>query len=231
MYRILLVDDEIGILRARKSYLEDLGNIVDISQTAEDALKLIRTHTYDGILLDVMLAETSGFILCENIKSMTNTPIIFLSSLTDTETQIKGFLSGGVDYITKDCSLDLFWTKVLTRLQIDKKREEDNIFFFPPLILNLKNRRVKLDKKDINLTNTEFDMLSLMCTRPYEVWNINDFYYRIWGYTSEESAHGIQVHMSRLRRKLEKELPSHCFIETVWGKGYRFIPMDGKKDV
>lgn len=230
MYRLLLVDDELSILHTRKAFLEKQCNIVDAVQTATDALSLVRQHSYDGILLDVMLVETTGFSLCEDIKRLTDTPIIFLSSLTDSETQIKGFSSGGVDYITKDCSLDLFWIKVRTRLIIDKKRVEETTLSFPPLILNLKNRELTLDGKQINLTNTEFDILSLMCSKPYEVLGISDFYHHIWGYTADDG-HGIQVHMSRLRRKLEKAFPTHYFLETVWGKGYQFIPMTNEKNV
>ena len=225
MYRLLFVNDELDILDVHKAFLEEKGNIVDAVQTATEALGLARQHNYDGILLDVILSETTGFALCEEIKKLTDKPIILLSHLTDSETQIKAFSCGAVDYITKDCSLDLLWAKVDTRLRIDKKRVEETTLSFPLLSLNLKKRELALDGTQVDLTNIEFDMMSLMCSKPCEVFEVADFYHHIWGYNEMGTGHGIQVHISRLRNKLEKVYPKYAFVKTVRGKGYRFVPM------
>ena len=226
MYRLLFVNDELDILDIHRAFLEEKGNIVDAVQTATEALCLVRQHDYDGILLDVICSETTGFALCEEIKKLTDKPIIFLSYFTDNETQIHAFSCGAVDYIAKDCSLDLFWAKVDTRLRIDQKRVGETTLSFPLLSLNLKKRELTIDGTLIDLTNIEFNMMSLMCSKPCEVFGSSDFYHHIWGYDAMGTGHGIQVHISRLRGKLEKAFPSYSFVETMRGKGYRFVPME-----
>ncbi|MEG0542395.1 MAG: response regulator transcription factor [Angelakisella sp.] len=225
MYRILLIDDEPDILKTRMAFLISKGNRVTTAQTAADALLCASKEDYDCIVLDVVLSETTGFCLCDELKDISHAPIVFLSSLTDVESQMQGFSKGGADYITKDCDLELFWAKIKTRIQIDQKSGGDTTLSSPPLLVDLKRRTVTLDSQEITLTTIEFDILALIASKPNYIWSVEEIYMQVWGDLPVYLGQTLQTHMSRLRRKLEKAFPRHYFIETVWGKGYQFTPM------
>lgn len=226
MYNILIIDDDIEFLENRSRFLVEKNCIVKTAGTREIAMEYVRKETYDCILLDVMFPDTTGFELCDGIKKVTDSPVIFLSSLGDIESQIQGFEKGGIDYITKDCNLDLFFTKVKIRIEISKSSDVETTISFPPLRIDLKERMVFIDQSEIILTKTEFDILWLMATKPRYTWSIEEIYKDVWGYKDFDQSQTIQAHISRLRRKITKAFPKHYFIETVWGKGYKFIPKE-----
>lgn len=222
MYHILMVDDERLTLQLRSNFLKKKGCTVDSVTTAEEAIELVSASTYDCILLDVMLVESSGFALCKKLQALTNTPIIFLSSLTDEESQLEGFVSGGTDYITKCAGLPLFWAKIETRIKLSGT--ETQYINYAPLTINLSARKAYISDNDILLTSLEFDILVLLARKPERVFSLSEIYIEVWGTEQWDQGQTVQVHVSHMRRKLEKAFPRHYFIETVWGKGYQFIP-------
>lgn len=224
MYSILMVDDEHPILKARAGFLMQQGCVVHCVTTADQAVGMVKVNPYDCILLDVMLSEITGFALCTALRELTDAPIIFLSSLTDDESQLEGFLSGGVDYITKNVSLPLFWTKIETRIRLSHIGKQTLVY--PPLTIDLAARRVYLEKEEIIVTSLEFDILALIAEKPRQIFSVSAIYRAVWGAEPLEQGQTVQVHLSHMRRKLEKAFPRHYFIETVWGKGYQFIPTD-----
>lgn len=223
--KLLLIDDEEFLLEIRRTFLCNKGCVVDTARTASEAISKISASKYDGIVLDVLLEETSGFELCRQIKQLTNAPVIFLSNLSDEENQINGFLAGGDDYVHKLCSLDLFWLKVQKRVELHKADHNSTVLHFDPLVIDLKQRQVFLDHVALHLTNTEFDILVLLASDLNKVWSPSEVYYQVFGQDSLNQIHSIQVHVSRLRIKMEKAFSGHCFLETMWGKGYRFVPI------
>lgn len=223
MYTILMVDDERPILKARAGFLMEKGCVVHCVTTAEEAIGMVKITAYDCILLDVMLGEGNGFFLCKSIAKLCDTPIIFLSSLTDNESQLEGFHSGAIDYISKEVSLQLFWTKIETRIRISLMGK--HTLAYPPLMIDLTARRINLNDVEILVTSLEFDILAFIASKPREVFSVDDIYRDVWGADPQSQGQTVQVHLSRMRRKLEKAYPRHYFIETVWGKGYQFIPM------
>lgn len=224
MYRILMIDDEPWLLLARKSFLEEKGCRVQTARTPEDAITLLTRTPCDLILLDVKMPDVSGFDLCGKIKVLTEAPIVFLSSLTDEADQLQGFAAGGTDYILKDCPQELFWAKLQARLTANQGVE--SIRIFPPLSLDFQRQRATVDGTELALTQSEFSLLTLLSSRPQAVWTVEELYRALWGPNGPVDAQTVQGHLSRMRRKIEKAFPRHEFIETVWGKGYRFVPVE-----
>ena len=151
-------------------------------------------------------------------------PIIFLSCLTESDKQVEGFAAGGIDYITKDTPAELFWAKVETRMKLAMSDRAQ--FRYGPLLLDLKGRRALIGEKELALTSIEFDILWRLSERADHIFTPEEIFDLIWSVQPWDDGQTAQKYMSRLRRKLEKACKEHCFIETVWGEGYRFVPMD-----
>lgn len=227
MYRILLVDDDKLLLTTLAEFLRDKGCKADTAQCGAEALALLVDSNYDLVLLDVKMPGESGFDLCSDIGALTEAPIVFFSSMSETDCQLQGFARGGVDYITKDCPLDLFWAKLQARMEQSQKTNTPAIRSFPPLSLDLHKRTAMLRGEMLQLTSTEFQLLELLSSSPKVIWTVEQIYRKQWGDHGAVDKQLVQVHLSHLRRKMQKAFPRHDFLETVWGKGYQFVPMDG----
>lgn len=227
-WQILLVDDEPAQRAVWADILQNHGCIVYMADNGKEALRMIAdhwmvaNHPYDCVLLDVMIPDENGFAICERMHRFMDTPIIFLSCLTETEQQIAGFAAGGIDYITKDTPAELFWAKVESHIRL--AMSERTQLRYGPLLVDLTNRRVLIDDREVSLTPIEFDILCRLAERTGHIFTPEEIYSMIWGDQPWDGGHLVQMHMSRLRRKLEKAWESHRFIETVWGQGYRFVP-------
>lgn len=221
-WHILIVDDEPMELSAWSDRLRARGCIVATAQTSAQALRLVTVGRFDCVLLDVVLADEDGFALCGRLREHTDAPMIFLSSMTEAQHQLQGFAVGGVDYITKDTPADLFWTKVDTRIRL--ARTGRTKLSFGQLLLDLSRRKVTLGGDELVLTPTEFDLVWLLAARAPHVCTPQELYRAVWSAQQWDGGQTVQVHMSRLRRKVEKAYPRHYFLETVWGEGYRFVP-------
>lgn len=223
-WRILLVDDEPTDRVVWADILQNHGCIVQLADNGEEALKLAADGFYDCVLLDVMLPDEDGFSICERLNALTQVPIIFLSCFTEPDKQVEGFLVGGIDYITKDTPAELFWVKVETRIRLAKA--ERTQLRYGPLLLDLAKRRVLVAEKELILTPIEFDILWRLSEHTGHVFTPEEIFNMIWGGQPWDGGQLVQIHMSRLRRKLEKAWTEHRFIETVWGQGYRFVPVN-----
>ncbi|MBD5528687.1 MAG: response regulator [Lachnospiraceae bacterium] len=221
MWRILLVDDDPGAQTFWANILRCHGCMVKLAGNGEDALKLAAHETYDCILLDVMIPGEDGFSICERLRKLTHAPVIFLSSITEPNRQVEGFSVGGIDYITKDTPIDLFWAKVETRIKLAAKDRTQ--FRYGPLLLDLMGHKVLINGKELLLTPVEFDILCLLSEHLEHVFTPEEIFGMVWGGQPWDGGKMVQTHMSRLRRKLEKAWGEHYFIETVWGQGYRFV--------
>lgn len=222
-WRILLVDDDPSDRTVWADILQSHGCMVLLADNGEEALRLAGDGSCDCILLDVMIPGEDGFSICERLHGRTETPVIFLSCLTEPDKQVEGFAAGGIDYITKDTSAELFWAKVETRIRLAKS--ERTQLHFGPLLLDLTKRRVLIDGKELSLTPIEFDILCRLSENTGHIFTPEEIYGMIWGGQPWDGGQLVQMHMSRLRRKLEKAWEGHHFIEAVWGQGYRFVLM------
>lgn len=221
-WKVLLVDDDPD----DRAYWADIlcrhGCMVRQAENGENALRFAEAEIYDCVLLDVMMPGEDGFSTCEKLHGLVNAPIIFLSCFTETDRQMKGFTVGGIDYITKNTPAELFWAKVETRIKLASSDRTQ--FCYGALLLDLAARKALLGEKELFLTSEEFDMLQHLSEHAGHVLTPEELFEMVWGGRPWDGGQLVQTHMSRLRRKLEMEYDKHCFIETVWGQGYRFVP-------
>lgn len=221
-WRILLVDDDPDERALWGDILRSHGCMVQLADKGESALQFAAENPCDCVLLDVMIPGEDGFSICERIHKQMDVPIIFLSCLTEPDSQIEGFAAGGIDYITKDTPAELFWAKVETRIRLAMR--ERTQLRYGPLLLDLTKRKVLLGEKELSLTPVEFDILYRFSERPGRIFTPEEIYGMMWGGQPWDGGQLVQIHMSRLRRKLEKAWDGHHFIESIWGQGYRFVP-------
>lgn len=229
MYQILMIDDEQIVLNSRAELLRMYGCKVDTARTAAAAMNYLAHNEYDCILLDVMLEETNGFTLCKKIRNATLCPIIFLSNMYEDEYQKQGFLSGAEEYIPKTMDWELFWLRIESRIKNYRREFEPTILSYPPMVINLDSRTVAINNIDIQLSGFEFDILALMASRPDYVFSLSEIYQTVWKQRDLNQVQTVQVHISHMRRKLEATCPDHFFLQTVWGKGYKFTPTAADK--
>lgn len=222
-WRILLVDDDLAEGTFWADILQSHGCVVQLVQTGEEALGMAEEESYDCVLLDVLIPGEDGFAICEKLRRRADVPIIFLSCLTEVDRQVEGFAAGGTDYITKDTPASLFWAKIETRIKLAGAQRTQ--LCFGPLLLDLAGHRVLMQEKELDLTPVEFNILWYLTERTEQVYTPEDIFDRIWGGQPWDGGQMVQMHMSRLRRKLEKAWDGHHFIESVWGQGYRFVPV------
>lgn len=223
LWRILLVDDDSGERILWGNILRSHGCIVQLAGNREEAVRLLADQLCDCVLLDVMLSGEDGFSLCEELRRIADVPVIFLSCLTEADKQIQGFAAGGIDYITKDTPAELFWAKVETRMKLSAS--DRTVFCYGSLLLDLAERKVLIDGKELYLTPIEFDILQLLSKNTERIFSPEEIFGMVWCGQPWDDGQMVQIHMSRLRRKLEKAC-GHHFIESVWGQGYRFVPDD-----
>lgn len=223
-WRILLVDDD----AAERSYWADIlcshGCIVYVAENGEEAMTLVENQPCDCVLLDVGIPGEDGFAVCKRIRERANLPVIFLSCYTDPNKQMEGFSVGGIDYITKDTPVELIWMKVETRIRLAVS--ERTQLCFGPLLLDLSAHRATVYGQELPLAPMEFDLLWQLAEHAGQIFTPEEIFGMVCGSQAVEGEQTVQVHMSRLRRKLEKACGGHCLIDTVWGQGYRFIPPD-----
>lgn len=223
LWRILLVDDEPADQIFWADILRSHGCMVHVAGNGRDALKLAAGERYDCILLDVMIPGEGGFAVCEKLRGLTDAPVIFLSCITESHRQVEGFSAGGIDYITKDTSRELFWAKVETRIKLAVS--ERTQFQYGPLLLDLTGHKVFINGEELFLTTIEFDILRLLSEHSDHIFTPEEIFETVWSGQPWDGGKMVQSHMSRLRRKLEKAWGEHHFIEAEWGKGYRFLPV------
>lgn len=221
-WRILLVDDDPDDRTFWADILRRHGCIVQLAENRGSAIKMVSENSYDCILLDVQIPGEDGFSICEELHRFVNAPVIFLSCFTDPDRQIEGFASGGIEYITKDTPIDLFWAKIETRIKLAVSDQTQ--LYYGSLLLDLKERKALMKGKELSLTPIEFDILWRISEQAEHIFTPQEISSLVWGSQPWDGGQMLQMHMSKLRRKLEKAWGEHHFIETVWGKGYRFVP-------
>ena len=221
--RILVVDDEKLIVKGIRFSLEQDGMQVDCAYDGEEAINLARTNTYDVILLDVMLPIYDGFEVCQEIRSFSDMPIIMLTAKGEDMDKILGLEYGADDYITKP--FNILEVKARIKAIVRRSRKEEpriRIIEKNGLKMDLDARRVFIDNKEINLTAKEFDLLELLETNPDKVYSREDLLSVVWGYEYPGDVRTVDVHVRRLREKIESNPGDPKYVHTKWGVGYYF---------
>lgn len=222
--RILVVDDEKLIVKGIRFSLEQDNMQVDCAYDGEEALALAKANHYDMILLDLMLPKLSGYEVCSRIREFSQTPIMMLTAKGDDLDKIMGLDAGADDYVTKPFNI----LEVKARIKAIMRRSngvenrEEKFVTIRNMKLDGKNRRVYIDDKEIKLTAKEFDVLWLLATNPNKVYSRESLMSIIWGYDFPGDLRTVDVHVRRLREKIEITPREPEFVQTKWGSGYYF---------
>jgi DNA-binding response OmpR family regulator len=228
--KILVIEDEEGIIHLLNLYLKDAGYIVVAARDGADGLALHAREQPDLVILDVMLPAIDGFEVCRRMRSWSRTPILMLTARGDEDDRINGLELGADDYLVKPFSPRELVSRVRAILRRVGEQEsslpsaapaEKSLLRFPGLTIDLLARRVEVNDQEVALTPTEFDLLALLAQSPDRVFTREILMNKVWGYDYLGDGHTIDVHISALRRKIEVD-PVRRYIKTVWRIGYRF---------
>lgn len=227
--RILLVDDEPLMLKGLKYTLEQEGYETDLAMDGEEALDKFASQAFDLVLLDVMLPKLDGLSVCQRIREQSNVPIIMLTAKGEDMDKILGLEYGADDYMTKPFNILEVRARirtVLRRVGTVSPMEEKKIIRVRNLEVNLLKRTVKLGGENVKLTAKEFDLLQLFITNRGRPFSRREMLESVWKYDYTGDARTVDVHIRRLREKIERNTNQPEFILTKWKVGYYFTDQD-----
>ena len=224
--KVLVVDDEKLIVKGIRFSLEQDGMEVDCAYDGEEALKLTRENLYDIVLLDVMLPKADGFTVCQQIREYSDVPIIMLTAPGDDMEKILGLEYGADDYITKPFNILEVKARIKAIMRRTGKKKDgdgdDKVLVKGEMKIDCESRRVFIGEKEINLTAKEFDLLELLAMNPNKVYSRENLLNIVWGYEYPGDARTVDVHIRRLREKIETNPSDPKYVYTKWGVGYYF---------
>ena len=224
--KVLVVDDEKLIVKGIGFSLEQDGMEVDCAYDGEEALELARNNTYDMVLLDVMLPKMTGFEVCQQIREFSNVPIVMLTAKGEDMDKILGLDYGADDYITKPFNI----LEVKARIKAIMRRtargneakDTAKVVEKGGMRLVCDSRRVYIDGKEINLTAKEFEVLELLMKNQGKVYSRENLLKLVWGNDYPGDVRTVDVHIRRLREKIENVPGDPVYVRTKWGVGYYF---------
>ena len=224
-HSILVVDDEKLIVKSIKFSLEQDGMQVDAAYDGEEALRLAKGKDYDLVILDVMLPKIEGLEVCRQLREFSDVPIIMFSAKDEDIDRLKGFDFGADDYVTKTASILELKAKIKAILRRSVKRVDDGaggVISVRGLRLDRGLKHVTLNDDEVNLTNKEYDVLELLMANPGRIYSRENLLNLIWGPDYVGKDRTVDVHVRRLREKIEENPSDPQFIHTKWGVGYYF---------
>ena len=224
--KILVVDDEKLIVKGIRFSLEQEGMEVDCAYDGEEALEYAKNCEYDLVLLDVMLPKIDGFQVCQQIREFSDMPIVMLTAKSEDMDKILGLEYGADDYITKPFNILEVKARIkaiMRRSASDhEEKEKAKSIEVGDLRLDCESRRVFIAGREINLTAKEFDVLELLVFNPNKVYSRENLLNIVWGYEYPGDVRTVDVHIRRLREKIEANPSEPRYVHTKWGVGYYF---------
>ena len=224
--KVLVVDDEKLIVKGIRFSLEQDGMEVDCAYDGEEALEMVQAKEYDIVLLDIMLPKLTGLEVCQQIREFSTVPVVMLTAKGDDMDKILGLEYGADDYITKP--FNILEVKARIKAIIRRTTPKENVQNKSQVIeagnldLDCESRRVNVDGKEINLTAKEFDVLELLVQNPQKVYSRENLLNIVWGYEYLGDVRTVDVHIRRLREKIEANPSEPKYVHTKWGVGYYF---------
>ena len=223
--KILVVDDEKLIVKGIRFSLEQDGMEVNCAYDGVEALEYAKNCEYDLVLLDVMLPKLDGFQVCQQIREFSDMPIVMLTAKSEDMDKILGLEYGADDYITKPFNILEVKARIKAIMRRTSKREEPapkTLLVKGTMKIDCESRRVFIGEREINLTAKEFDVLELLAMNPNKVYSRENLLNLIWGADYPGDARTVDVHIRRLREKIEKNPSEPQYVHTKWGVGYYF---------
>ena len=223
MARILVVDDERVLLKGITFNLKNEGYLVETGCDGEEAVELAREGNFDLIILDLMMPKIDGLQACMRIREFSNVPIIMLTARSEDADKIVGFECGADDYITKPFNILELKARVralLRRAGMAAQKEGGGRLTAGHITLDADARAAWRGDTPVELTAKEFDLMELLLRNPGRVYSRENLLNVVWGYEYAGDYRTVDVHVRRLREKLELDPASPAYILTKWGVGY-----------
>lgn len=227
MPKVLIVDDEKAIVKGLRLALLQEKMEVDCAYDGEEALNMARKKRYDIVLLDLMLPKMNGMDVCQSIREFSDMPIIMLTAKGDDMDKILGLEYGADDYITKPFNI----LEVKARMKAIMRRssakgqqnsDDNSSIDAGDIRLDLLGRRAFILGREVNLTAKEFDLLELLVKNPNKVYGRESLLNLVWGSEYPGDVRTVDVHIRRLREKIEQKASEPKYVHTKWGVGYYF---------
>ena len=224
--KVLVVDDEKLIVKGIRFSLEQDGMEVDCAYDGEEALNKAKSNSYDMILLDIMLPKMDGFEVCQAIREFSDMPIVMLTAKGDDMDKILGLEYGADDYITKPFNI----LEVKARIKAIMRRTsparqqaaQASVIEKGDLKLDCESRRLFINGTEINLTTREFELLEIMVKNENKVYSRENLLNLVWGKEYPGDVRTVDVHVRRLREKIETNPSEPKYVHTKWGIGYYY---------
>ena len=222
--KILVVDDEKTLVKGIKFDLENEGYQVECAYDGASAVDLARNEKFDLLILDVMMPELDGLEACMRIREFSNVPIIMLTAKSEDADKLMGFECGADDYLTKPFNILELKARVraLLRRAAGVQRVQGAVLTVGDISLNTEERVAIRNGETVDLTAKEYDLIELLMRNPRRVYSRENLMNVVWGYTYAGDYRTVDVHIRRLREKLEKNPAEPDHIMTKWGVGYYF---------
>ncbi len=226
--KVLVVDDEKLIVKGIKFSLEQDDMEVDCAYDGEEALELLKANEYDIVLLDLMLPKIGGYEVCQQLREFSQVPVIMLTAKGDDMDKILGLEYGADDYVTKPFNI----LEVKARIKAILRRTEQkkaapevnsNELVSGRIRLDLDGRRTFIGEVEISLTSKEFEVLEILMRNPDRVYTRENLMNLVWGTDYPGDVRTVDVHIRRLREKIEKDSGNPLYVHTKWGVGYYFL--------
>ncbi len=223
--KILVVDDEPILLKGLKFSLEQDDYQVEVAVDGLEAYEKIMNNDYDLVVLDLMLPEIDGLEVCRKVRESSMVPIIILTAKGEDSSKVLGLEYGADDYLTKPFNILELKARIkaiLRRVNVNEGSSTTSVLVIGDFTINTLGRKVSIDGRDINLTAKEFDLLLLLVINKDKVFSREELLETIWGYEYFGDVRTVDVHVRRLREKIEKNSSQPEYILTKWGVGYYF---------
>ena len=227
MANILIIEDEVVIAELEKDYLELSGFQVTMKSEGKEGLKEALEGDYQLVILDLMLPGLDGFEICRRIREKKDIPILMVSAKKEDIDKIRGLGLGADDYMTKPFSPSELVARVKAHLAryerlVKNHYKENEVIEIRGMKIDKTARRVYVNGEEKNLTTKEFDLLSFLASHPDRVFTKDELFREIWDMESFGDIATVTVHIKKIREKIEEDAAKPQYIETIWGKGYRF---------
>ena len=223
--KVLVVDDEKLIVKGIRFSLEQDGMEVDTVFDGEEAVEKAKAKEYDIILLDIMLPKLDGLQVCQQIREFSAVPIIMLTAKGDDMDKIMGLEYGADDYITKPFNILEVKARIkaiMRRTTSKAEKSDEKVLEAGNMKIDMEERRVYIEGREMNLTSKEYDVLELLAKNTNHVYSREKLLHLVWGVDYPGDVRTVDVHIRRLREKIEKNPSEPKFVHTKWGVGYFF---------
>lgn len=222
MKTILVSDDNPQINEILQKYLQSEGYAVVTAQDGQQALDLFFSHAPNLVLLDVMMPRLDGFSVCQQIRKVSDVPILMITAKGEDEDRISGLDFGADDYIVKPFSTGELMARIRAVLRRSTEKTSRRNVFVSNLLIQPELSLVKIGEQSVPLTRKELDLLWILASNPGRVFTRDNLLTMAWGYNTESTDRTIDTHIKRLRAKLDEIDHPAWQIKTVWGVGYQF---------